>query len=86
MAKSSPQLKPASKAGMIRTAFRFLRDPQARTIDKLVLFLWFPYFLSPVDIIPDVIPLLGQADDAGVFLRAMFLLFWARARYRKNKA
>lgn len=71
---------------MIRTAFRFLRDPRAGTIDKLVLFLWPVYALSPIDAIPDVIPMLGQMDDAGVFLRAMFLLFWARARYRNNEA
>lgn len=86
MVKSSQELKPASRAGMIRTAFRFLRDPRAGTIDKLILLFWFPYFLSPIDVVPDVLPVLGQMDDAGVFLRAMFLLFWARARYRNNKA
>ena len=38
------------------------------------------YIVSPIDIIPDPIPILGQIDDIGVFTAA-FLVFPARMIY-----
>lgn len=37
------------------------------------------YVLSPIDLIPDLIPVLGLADDAAVFLLLIYLwMTWMR--------
>jgi uncharacterized membrane protein YkvA (DUF1232 family) len=48
-----------------------LRDPRAPRAAKLTALLAVLYVLSPVDLIPDVVPLLGWLDDGVV---AMLLL------------
>jgi uncharacterized membrane protein YkvA (DUF1232 family) len=39
------------------------RDPRTPWLARLVVFLVVSYALSPIDLIPDVIPLLGYLDD-----------------------
>jgi uncharacterized membrane protein YkvA (DUF1232 family) len=39
------------------------RDPATPWYARLVIAVTLAYFLSPVDLIPDFIPLLGQLDD-----------------------
>jgi uncharacterized membrane protein YkvA (DUF1232 family) len=48
-----------------------LRDPRTPGAAKLTALLAVLYVLSPVDLIPDVVPLLGWLDDGVV---AMLLL------------
>jgi len=48
-----------------------LRDPRTPRSAKLTALLAVLYVLSPVDLIPDVVPLLGWLDDGVV---AMLLL------------
>lgn len=43
-------------------------DPRA-----IVAIVAMLYTLSPVDVLPDFIPLAGQADDAGVIILAIVL-------------
>jgi uncharacterized membrane protein YkvA (DUF1232 family) len=43
---------------------RLLRDPRVPRRAKIVLALLIPYLASPIDLIPDFIPVLGQLDDA----------------------
>uniref|UniRef100_UPI003BA8B0B8 YkvA family protein n=1 Tax=Stappia sp. TaxID=1870903 RepID=UPI003BA8B0B8 len=50
-----------------------LRDPEAPLVARLVALLVVAYALSPIDLIPDVIPVLGLLDDlvlvpAGIWL------------------
>ena len=39
------------------------RDPRTGTLPKLVILFALGYALSPVDIIPDFIPVIGHLDD-----------------------
>ena len=41
------------------------------------LFLTILYVLSPIDIVPDAIPVAGQADD-------LFVILWQAARMYKE--
>jgi uncharacterized membrane protein YkvA (DUF1232 family) len=43
---------------------RLLRDPRVPRRAKVWLWLLVPYLASPIDLIPDFIPVLGQLDDA----------------------
>jgi uncharacterized membrane protein YkvA (DUF1232 family) len=43
---------------------RLLRDPRVPRRAKAALALFIPYLASPIDLIPDFIPVLGQLDDA----------------------
>jgi len=79
-------LTSAEKAGLIKRTFRLLRDPAVRTPNKLVLLFWLAYDLSPVDAIPDVVPVFGIIDDAGVTTWAMYLALWVSRRYREHEA
>jgi len=58
----------------LQLAYRMLRDPhfQIAKETKTVLIIAFLYIISPIDLIPDAIPLLGLVDDvlvAGYALR-----------------
>jgi uncharacterized membrane protein YkvA (DUF1232 family) len=45
---------------------RLLRDPRVPRRAKVALALLVPYLASPVDLVPDVVPVIGQLDDAAL--------------------
>ena len=45
---------------------RLLRDPAVPRRRKLLLALLLGYLASPIDLVPDFVPVAGQADDAVV--------------------
>jgi len=47
---------------------------QPRRRSLLIAVLALGYFLNPIDLIPDFIPVIGWLDDVGVYLLAMALL------------
>jgi uncharacterized membrane protein YkvA (DUF1232 family) len=49
-------------------AFRLLRDERVPMLAKLVVPAAFVYIVSPLDLLPDLIPILGQVDDVGILL------------------
>jgi uncharacterized membrane protein YkvA (DUF1232 family) len=56
-----------------RLALRLLREPRVPMLLKSVPLLAFLYVVSPIDLVPDFIPGLGQLDDLGVILAALEL-------------
>ncbi len=52
----------------IHLALRLLRDPAVPTYLKAVPFAALAYVLSPLDFLPDFIPVIGQLDDIGVLV------------------
>src|SRR5436309_4414593 len=57
-----------------RLVLRLLRDPRAPLTAKVIFGATVVYLLSPLDLVPDWIPVFGQADDL-VVLMAGFNLF-----------
>jgi uncharacterized membrane protein YkvA (DUF1232 family) len=45
--------------------------PEASAADKAIIIAALGYFISPIDAIPDVTPIVGFTDDAGVVAGAV---------------
>jgi uncharacterized membrane protein YkvA (DUF1232 family) len=60
------------QAAMMRYA---LQDPRTPRAAKVLGAAFMAYLLSPVDLIPDFIPVVGQLDDI-VLVPAGFFLVW----------
>jgi uncharacterized membrane protein YkvA (DUF1232 family) len=59
----------------IMMVWAMLRNPAAPGIAKLVALLAAVYIISPVDLVPDVIPILGWIDDGVVSILLFKLAF-----------
>jgi uncharacterized membrane protein YkvA (DUF1232 family) len=71
------------KPGLLRTllaqarlAFRLLREPAVPLLAKAVPALAAIYLIWPLDVLPDIFPVLGQLDDLGVLLAALETFLW----------
>ena len=62
-------------------AKRLLGDPRVPRRAKVALCLLIPYLASPIDLVPDFIPVLGQLDDA--LLVALVLRYVVRRAGRE---
>ena len=60
-----------------RLAMRLIRDPRVPTAAKLLFGATVIYMLSPIDVFPDWLPVLGQADDLVVLLAGLNLFLRA---------
>ena len=58
----------ATLSKKLRYAWRALWDRRTPGMAKLAVIIGILYGISPLDVVPDVIPLLGQLDDLGVLL------------------
>jgi uncharacterized membrane protein YkvA (DUF1232 family) len=56
-----------------RLALRLMADGRVPTLLKLVPVLAMVYLLSPVDLMPDLIPGFGQLDDLAIIVLALKL-------------
>lgn len=55
----------------LKLMYRLAKDPRVSTADKAILGAAIAYIFSPVDLIPDFIPFLGQVDDAYIVAIAL---------------
>ncbi len=49
---------------VVRLVSRLARAPEIPRRVRVALFVLLAYLVSPIDIVPDIIPVLGYADDA----------------------
>jgi uncharacterized membrane protein YkvA (DUF1232 family) len=61
----------------VRVSLRLLREPRVPLLLKLIPVLAGAYVISPLDFVPDVLPIIGQLDDIGIVFIALetFLRF-----------
>src|SRR6266481_5233370 len=61
----------------VRVTLRLLREPRVPFAFKLIPVLAAGYVISPLDFVPDVLPIIGQLDDIGIVFIALetFLRF-----------
>jgi uncharacterized membrane protein YkvA (DUF1232 family) len=57
----------------IHLALRLLREPAVPAYLKAVPFAALAYVLSPLDVLPDFLPIIGQLDDLGVLILGLKL-------------
>lgn len=69
-------------AADLKALFRFMLDPAAPAHGKTVAVAALLYFVTPLDAVPDAIPVLGFADDAAVIAAAVTYLGAQLRRYR----
>jgi uncharacterized membrane protein YkvA (DUF1232 family) len=55
----------------LRVAARLLREPAVPGFAKAVIPLALLYLISPIDVLPDVLPVLGQLDDLALAYAAL---------------
>lgn len=55
----------------VRVTARLLREPRVPLIFKMIPLLAAGYVISPLDFIPDVLPIIGQLDDLGIVFIAL---------------
>lgn len=58
--------KKISFAKDIMALVRYLRDPMVSWHRKAIVAAALIYFISPIDAVPDITPLIGYLDDLGV--------------------
>lgn len=70
----------------LKLAYRMLRDPhfQLEKEKKIILIIALLYIISPIDLIPDGIPLLGMLDDVLVAGYALKQVGEEIERYKKT--
>src|SRR4051812_14457011 len=66
--------------GKLRFGHLLLIDPAVPLPAKLVLVVLVGYLALPLDLIPDFIPVLGQADDIAMIVLAVAILMFAVPR------
>jgi uncharacterized membrane protein YkvA (DUF1232 family) len=59
-----------SLVNRLRLLVRLMRDPRVPIYLKFIPFASLLYVLLPIDLIPDLLPVLGQLDDLGIVLLA----------------
>jgi len=64
----------------------FMKDRKVSRWSKIFGALAVVYVISPIDISPDAIPVLGWLDDAGVVSSAVTYFLWKIAGYSKQRA
>lgn len=63
----------ASLFADLRLAWRLMREPRVAWVAKAVPALAALYVVSPLDFVPDILPVIGQVDDLGILILSVKL-------------
>ena len=66
--------------------FFFIKDKNVSLTSKIIVFGGLAYFINPIDAIPDIIPITGYTDDAGVIFAVVKQLGANLRDEHRNKA
>jgi uncharacterized membrane protein YkvA (DUF1232 family) len=58
-----------------KLAYNLIMDPRVHPVTKLIPLAALGYLVLPIDLAPDLIPLLGQFDDAAVLMFGLRMFF-----------
>jgi uncharacterized membrane protein YkvA (DUF1232 family) len=64
-----------SLLGQLRLTVRLLRDPAVPLLVKAVPVAAAAYLMWPLDVLPDILPIVGQLDDIGIVTLALSVFF-----------
>ena len=56
-----------------RLYWRLFRDRRVSILPKALLVLTLAYVISPFDVIPDFVPVIGEMDDVAVVISGLWL-------------
>ncbi|MEK3887981.1 YkvA family protein [Bacillus sp. FSL K6-3431] len=71
-------------AGLV--LFYALKSPKLPRRSRLIILGALGYFILPIDIIPDFLPIIGLSDDAAILIAALGKLYEAIDDETKDKA
>jgi len=55
----------------LRLAWALFTDSRVPVMTKLIPLIAIAYVISPIDLVPDLVPVLGQLDDLGILMTAL---------------
>jgi uncharacterized membrane protein YkvA (DUF1232 family) len=65
----------------VRLLFGLMTDPRVAAIDKMLVVGAIAYIITPIDLIPDFIPFIGEVDDVYLLVIALQRLISHAGRY-----
>lgn len=66
--------------------WRMITDKNASWISRSLAIGAVLYLVTPIDSVPDFLPLIGLSDDAAVIMTAVAALAWELNKYRNAEA
>ncbi|MBA2116526.1 YkvA family protein [Bremerella alba] len=69
----------------VKSLWQMVTDPSASWTSKAIAIGAVLYLVSPLDGIPDLLPLVGLTDDAAVIMAAVATLAFELKKYRDTK-
>jgi uncharacterized membrane protein YkvA (DUF1232 family) len=55
----------------LRLSWALFTDSRVPVMTKLIPLIAIAYVISPIDLVPDLIPVLGQLDDLGILMTSL---------------
>lgn len=71
----------ASVLEFVKRSWQLLKSKDTPWFYKLIPFLALVYIVWPADAVADIVPLLGQLDDAGLLAGLMSVFVWLAQRH-----
>ena len=87
--KSLRRARRSTRRGLLarpRAVLRLLTDRTAPKLPRIVALIAVLYAIFPLDLVPDVLPLIGWIDDLGLATIAVTYVLSAAARHEERRA